>query len=602
MVAVMYADHVKVPVDLTGKAGNISLPAWASLQAELDAGSPERKLLACRILSGELKHHAGSASKVLSSPELLDGLAKVLTCGNGLAEREACSIVRICCYQCDVEAGNAIAGSARLLNALCRLALNEDAFIVETLSQLSHNNPKVLWLITTLLKVLRVQTRCDLRHVRQYFIALRTETALMRTKRQILEATGGTHDLPTFGPALAHHIDLDDEPIDRLCDVEEWVPARDIATTRSMKSVEVPLKATPPPPPMEASLKAAPPPPPPSQTTLIAAPPPPPSHLTESDVWALHAMKTRGVLEEYASLRASAPTRQTQRMCDVDEPAPIQTERMCDVEEPASLKQRMCDVEGPRSGRQTIRDMEIQPYRRERSPNPRTWTVSEVIPGRRAHRWTMGKTIRASDTYNKSLYETWGKPIRASESITNKDLYETWTAPMFSSVQVLHTKPSDELYPVRHVPARHVNDSVRPTPQEPNACPDASVAFRALSVESTVCTDQATLRRQTGRMCDVDNYLPASYTSRSSRATADWFSTVSDDFAGASRPRMPMYSTNPGLLEEPSSGVYSSQMGLYSTNPGLDAERDISSILPGDWCEAVNLRASKAVENEQQWY
>jgi len=184
---------IKLPVNYVGKAGEISLPAWQAIRDALAHGSIEQQCVACQILQDEVKAHNDSAPHLITSPEILDGFAIALKSGDIRVIHEVCTVIKSCSLSAGSLAGKAIAQRADLMNVLCKLSVQrEDSLVIETLTRLSHNNEEFLWLVKTLIGVIRVQLKVQKATLRRVFQGWRAhiERGHASTRMEILRATG----------------------------------------------------------------------------------------------------------------------------------------------------------------------------------------------------------------------------------------------------------------------------------------------------------------------------------------------------------------------------------------------------------------------------
>ena len=83
--------------------------------------------------------------------------------GFGLSRANMNTHSKIYIQQCGSRAGDAVVGYPKLLNGLCRRAMQtEEPMVIDALTALSHQNDKMLWIVTTIIKVMRVEKNSDI--------------------------------------------------------------------------------------------------------------------------------------------------------------------------------------------------------------------------------------------------------------------------------------------------------------------------------------------------------------------------------------------------------------------------------------------------------
>ena len=179
---------------------------------------------ALQALQAEIANCPPVAREIIGCRDMLLGIACALNIGDQQCMREACEVIIKCAQECASRAGDAIVGCPRLLNGLCRQAMQtEDPAVIDALTALSHQNDKMLWIVTTIIKVMRVERQCGVGLLRRSVKAWKSRASqpgMARTKTALLSATAISSSIdaapvPTPVPALKVQST-------RVCDVDDF--------------------------------------------------------------------------------------------------------------------------------------------------------------------------------------------------------------------------------------------------------------------------------------------------------------------------------------------------------------------------------------------
>jgi len=196
--------------------GGSSSSYGVARRVELAAG-------AMRALQQEITECPPVAREIIGCREMLLGIACAINLGDQQCLQQACEVVVKCAQECKSRAGDAVVGCPSLLNSLCRKAMqnSEDPTVIDTLTALSHQNDKMLWIVTTIIKVMRVERQCGaglLRRSVKAWRSLSSQRGRARTKNTLLSATSSSSSI---GAATATIGDMKVQATTRVCDVDD---------------------------------------------------------------------------------------------------------------------------------------------------------------------------------------------------------------------------------------------------------------------------------------------------------------------------------------------------------------------------------------------
>jgi len=150
-------------------------------------------LLAARALQTEIIKCPPVAREILACREMLMGLSCALELEDADCLKEVCEVVILCAQESGTRAGDALVSCPKLLNGLCSRAMRtEDPSVIDALTALSHQNDKMLWIVTTIIKVMRVEKKCDAGLLQRFFRlwkALRGEDSIDQARNALLQVT-----------------------------------------------------------------------------------------------------------------------------------------------------------------------------------------------------------------------------------------------------------------------------------------------------------------------------------------------------------------------------------------------------------------------------
>ena len=196
-------------------AGSIeALPAWRMWSEEVVAmgratehgsgissrfGREARVQLAlnaARALQAEIIKCPPVAREILTCREMLVGLSCALELEDADCLKEVCEVVILCAQESGARAGDALVSCPKLLNGLCSRAMRtEDPSVIDALTSLSHQNDKMLWIVTTIIKVMRVEKKCNssLSHrALRAWKALRGQGSIDQARNALVQVTSGS--------------------------------------------------------------------------------------------------------------------------------------------------------------------------------------------------------------------------------------------------------------------------------------------------------------------------------------------------------------------------------------------------------------------------
>jgi hypothetical protein len=195
--------------------GGASSSYGVARRVELAAG-------AMRALQQEIAECPPVAREIIGCREMLLGIACAINLGDQQCLQEACEVVVKCAQECSSRAGDAVVGCPSLLNSLCRKAMQtEDPMVIDTLTALSHQNDKMLWIVTTIIKVMRVERQCEAGLLRRFVKAWQTlssQRGRSRTKNALLSATSSSSSI---GAATTTIGAMKVQATTRSCDVDD---------------------------------------------------------------------------------------------------------------------------------------------------------------------------------------------------------------------------------------------------------------------------------------------------------------------------------------------------------------------------------------------
>jgi len=199
------------------------------------------------------------AREIITAREILHGIAHALALDDEQCLKQACEVIIMCAQECGARAADAVVGCSKLLNGLCRQAMTENPTVIDALTALSHQNEKMLWIVTTIIKVMRVEKKCETGLLGRVFVTwsyvrgtrvrglelLAQEESMARTKDALLQvASGPISGDRTFFPQSQKMCDVDDYYLQTIS--ARSYPsdqARGVIVDNSTKGMFVPGKA-----------------------------------------------------------------------------------------------------------------------------------------------------------------------------------------------------------------------------------------------------------------------------------------------------------------------------------------------------------------------